>query len=108
MGPCPEGQEARHGPAGKADASLSNLCWGTRTENIADRLRDGQDNRGERHSNAKLTWAAVEDMRKQWDALMARPHHLWDGGALRESLGRQYGVTASNVWMVCRRKTWIR
>lgn len=66
VGLCPPGQEARHGPAGKTDAGLANLCWGTRSENVgADRLRDGQDNRGERHGLHKLTAEQVLEIRRR-------------------------------------------
>jgi len=43
-GPCPEGEEARHGVAGQLDDSLGNLCWGTRGENERDKVRDGTHN----------------------------------------------------------------
>ncbi len=41
VGPCPEGEEVRHGPAGVADNSVGNLCYGTRSENNLDKRRDG-------------------------------------------------------------------
>lgn len=64
IGPCPAGQEARHGPGGKLDARLVNLCWGTRAANVGpDRVRDKQSNRGERSGLAKLTWAQVVEIR---------------------------------------------
>jgi hypothetical protein len=54
VGPCPKGQEARH----KNDQGncnwLFNLCWGTRTENLLDRTRNGGTNiRGENNPNYK-------------------------------------------------------
>lgn len=95
IGPRPEGQEARHGPAGKTDASLANLCWGTRAENIADRLRDGQDNNGERGGRAKLTWEAIEDIRRRVAA-----------GETQRSVARRYGVTFQNISIIVSGKTW--
>lgn len=41
VGPRPEGMEVRHGPGGRYDNSLGNLCWGTHAENMADLPRDG-------------------------------------------------------------------
>ena len=41
IGPCPPGQEVRHGPGGSLDNRLVNLSYGTRAENIADQYRDG-------------------------------------------------------------------
>ena len=39
VGPCPEGKECLHGPAGVADNSVSNLKWGTSSENHYDMHR---------------------------------------------------------------------
>ena len=47
IGPCPEGCEVRHGPNGVADNSVSNLSYGTRSENHLDKRRDGTS-RGKR------------------------------------------------------------
>lgn len=40
IGPCPPGQEVRHGPNGKLDNRASQLCYGTHKENGEDRVRD--------------------------------------------------------------------
>ena len=41
IGPCPDGQEVRHGANGIGDNSVGNLCYGTRSENLLDCRRDG-------------------------------------------------------------------
>lgn len=41
IGPCPDGQEVLHGPAGYIDNTPSNLSYGTRSQNMQDKLRDG-------------------------------------------------------------------
>jgi len=41
IGPPPEGLEVLHGEGGPADNSLSNLKYGTRSENMHDMRRDG-------------------------------------------------------------------
>lgn len=86
-GPCPAGQEARHGPAGKADASLENLCWGTRAQNVGpDRVRDGQSNRGERQGRHKLTETQVLEIRRRRAA----------GEELRP-LAEEFGVSVQTI-----------
>ncbi len=65
-GLCPPGQEALHGPGGALDNRLVNLCWGTREENQADRVRDGTSNRGERQWQAKLTAEVVTECRRRY------------------------------------------
>lgn len=41
IGPCPDGQQVRHGPNGRFDNSISNLCYGTPSEDGLDKRRDG-------------------------------------------------------------------
>jgi NUMOD4 motif len=96
VGPCPPGQEARHGPGGKSDPSLANLRgWGTRKENFADRIEDGQGNRGERHGLAKLTTAVVLEIRARVAA-----------GERQADVARDLGVGPGNVWVIIHRKNW--
>jgi hypothetical protein len=38
---CPVGQECLHGPNGQLDNTLANLSYGTRTQNMHDKRRDG-------------------------------------------------------------------
>lgn len=95
-GPPEEGQEARHGPNGKLDARLSELCWGTRAENVGvDRLRDGQDNRGERHGGAVLTREIVLDIRAKVSA-----------GWRQTDIARRHRISTALVWAVVHRKCW--
>ena len=41
IGPCPDGEQVRHGPKGKLDNSVANLCYGTSSEDGFDKRRDG-------------------------------------------------------------------
>lgn len=41
IGPCPNGQQVRHGPNGVTDNSVSNLCYGTSSQDGFDMRRDG-------------------------------------------------------------------
>ena len=42
--PCPEGMECRHEDGDRANARLSNLSWGTGSENNLDQVRHGTHN----------------------------------------------------------------
>lgn len=65
LGPCPEGMEARHYPSNiRTDNRLTNLCYGTREDNMADKLLCGTDNRGENHPLAKITKEDVLEIRR--------------------------------------------
>jgi hypothetical protein len=44
VGPCPEGKECRHLDGNRQNNRLTNLCWGTRSENAQDRVRHGWRN----------------------------------------------------------------
>lgn len=96
IGPCPEGQEVRHGPNGKPDNRASQLCYGTSAQNHADRLRDGISNQGERHGNAKLTDAIVAECRIRHAA-----------GETQLSLAREFGVDKAAMNYAIRGLTWV-
>lgn len=94
-GPCPPGQEARHGPGGKLDERLENLCYGTRSENHLDKRRDGTSRCGEGNNKAKLTPDAVHEIR-------ARAAE----GVSQHVLASLFGVCQATISQVVRRKTW--
>lgn len=41
VGPCPSNQEALHGPGGVTDNRLSNLRWGTHSDNVTESVLGG-------------------------------------------------------------------
>ena len=83
IGPCPPNQQVRHGPNGKLDNSVSNLCYGTRSEDSLDKCRDGTHG--------------------------GRPIKRSDGVEFINMTvaGEETGCEARNIWNVCngRRKT---
>lgn len=95
VSPCPPGMEALHGPAGRFIAALSNLHWGTREQNMADKVRDGTDNRGDRQGRSKLTWPAVAEIRRRAAA-----------GETSAQLARAFDVSSSNIRSIVRGDTW--
>jgi hypothetical protein len=107
IGPCPEGQEVRHGPKGYADNSVGNLCYGTHAENMADMVRDGTRT-GRKpsgkpayvkvgyHPKRKLSEANVIEIRRRRDAKEATV----------AALAREYGVHPSCIDHVIARRTF--
>jgi hypothetical protein len=85
VGPCPPGQEGRHGPAGKSVSALSNLCYGTRRENNEDRARDGV------FGGAQFTPAQADEIRARYP-----------GESLRQ-LAKDYGTTHPTILRIIRR-----
>lgn len=96
-GPCPEGMECRHLDGNPVNNELSNLVWGTRTENVADTKKHGRMfvARGELCGKAKLTAERVLEMR-------ARRR----GGALLSALAQDFGVTPQAAGWICSGKRW--
>jgi hypothetical protein len=95
IGRCPPGQEVLHGSNGKMDNRLSEIRYGTRSENINDRVRDGQDNRGEKAWTAKLTWEAVADIRSRVAS-----------GYPQCALADEYDVSRQAICFVVAGRTW--
>jgi len=94
VGPCPEGMECRHLDGCRTNNQLSNLVWGTRAENISDRIAHGSC-RGERNGRAKLTEDQVREARK-----------MREEGANFRAIGRKLGINRVTVKAIIMRKTW--
>ena len=101
VGPCPDHCEARHLNGDSEDNQLCNLRWGTATENWQDRRLHGRINsqRGSDHYNAKLTEAAVRNIRG------LHP----DGTASKQevqALATSWKVNKLTIRDVIERRTW--
>lgn len=73
----------------------SNLFWGTRTDNSADKVKKGRQAKGERVASAKLTKLHVLEIRERVDR-----------GENQYELAETFGVTQSNISMIASRRTW--
>jgi hypothetical protein len=88
IGPRPDGQQVRHGPNGVSDNSVSNLCYGTLSENQKDRRRDGT-HRGRRVRRSD----GVEfiNMHVAAEETGCRYSHIWDVCNGRRKTAGSYG-----------------
>lgn len=94
LGAPPPGHEVCHNDGNRANARLSNLRYGTRTENMADAVVHGTRARGER-ARHRLTEEQVAEIRRRGAA-----------GEAYSSLAREFGVTDASIRNVCIGKTW--
>lgn len=72
-----------------------HILDGTRADNVADAVARGQHARGERHGNAKLTPAAVVDIRARWLA-----------GERQRLIASRYGISQSAVSRIVQQERW--
>ena len=97
VGPRPVGYECRHLDGNSANNRIENLCWGTHTQNEADKLRHGTSNRGEQNGRAKLTEDDVVEIRR----LLAQ-------GMTCVEISRPFGVDRSTIGQIKSSKNWSR
>ena len=95
IGPCPVGQQVRHGVLGKAVNTPENLSYGTCWENHQDQIRDGSTQRGTKHHKSKLTDADVLEIYQ----LAQKPRQ---GSAL----ARRFNVSTSSISAIKLGKSW--
>ena len=100
LGPCPPGHEVNHKDGDKANASVENLEYLTRSENAKHAYRTGLTRvpglKGEEQPNAKLTDVTVKAIRVRH----ASGHHTFRG------LASEYGVSPDLISLVVKRKAW--
>ena len=82
------GLQSRHLNGNSRDNRVENLSWGTAQENADDQKRHGR-------VSAKLTKEKVMEIRKRYAA-----------GESRFSLADEFLVTAGNIWLIIRRRSW--
>ena len=92
VGPRPPGNVARHLNGRSHDNRLTNLAWGTQSENMEDARRHGTIAQGERNAAHKLTADRVREIRASTES-----------GA---ELGRRLGVSKVAISLIRRRRTW--
>lgn len=100
IGPCPNKMECRHLNDNRKDNRLKNLRWGTRSENLLDRSRNGisntGDHKGSKNQMAKLTNDDVVRIR----CLLAKGH------LTQEEISKLFNVTRMAISLIKCGKRW--
>lgn len=95
VGPPPDGKPfAIHGDDDPSNNTLTNLRWGSRLDNAADRQRNGGYQRGEAAVSAKLTEDEVHELRRRHP-----------GESLR-ALAGEFGISHTAVRRAVNGATW--
>jgi len=94
--PPTSNHEVCHKNGDKKDNRVTNLKWGTRKENAADREKHGQTYRGKRHHKAKLNPQKVAEIRWARETL----------GTSYVDLAKEYGVSPVTIRYAALGKTW--
>jgi hypothetical protein len=96
VGPRPDGMMACHFPdRDKGNNALSNLRWGTQTENMADAKVHGTWTHGERQAKAKLRRSDIQGIRDRCAS-----------GESTRSVARSFGVHCSVISRVVTGEAW--
>ncbi len=82
-GENPDDLVAAHSCKLRACVNPRHLSWKTQSENMLDRVRDGTDNRGEKHPFVKLSDQQVEEIKKD-----PRP---------QRAIAAEYGISQPTV-----------
>ena len=100
VGPCPLGMECRHKDCNKLNNNLSNIQWGTRSENRQDSIRNGTfytgDKKGEKHPGHKLTNKLVLQIRSLYRTKEFSQRYL----------AKQFEITQAMVCYIVNNKNW--
>lgn len=92
--PTPK-HEVAHNNGNSMDNRLANLRWATHADNCADKIEHGTRQNGENNGFAKLTDAAVIDIRDQVAA-----------GATQRSMAKKYGIGETHASRIVKRTVW--
>lgn len=98
VGPCPDGMEVLHGPGGRTDNRLSNLSYGTHSQNCRDKRRDGTNPNGEACWQTVLTAEQVREIRSRTAG--GHTYGLW------RTLGKEYGVSGTTIRKIAKGLIW--
>jgi hypothetical protein len=96
IGPRPDRHDVCHADGNPTNNTVSNLRYGTRTENAADAIAHDRLYRGEAHHYSRLTKDEVLAMRQ-----------MHADGCSETEIANRFGVSASNAHHVVTRKTWV-
>jgi len=103
VGPIPDGHMVCHHCDNPSCVNPGHLFTGPAIANVLDMRRKGRafgppHESGEAHARAKLSAAAVQEIRSEHACGSKYPGHV--------AIAKRYGVTPSAIWRVVHGKNW--
>jgi len=95
VGPRPEGSQCCHRDGNPKHNWVSNLRWGSQSENYDDRRRHGVDCVGERNGNARFSQTDVKEIRRRYQE-----------GETQQAVADAFKTTQSRISEIVTYKTW--
>lgn len=96
VGPRPKGMQVRHFPdRTPQNCRLDNLRWGTRKQNMTDKLFHGTDARGTKSPNSKLKESDIPAIHKEYKK-----------GKSVKSIANTYAVDIKTIYSVLRKESY--
>lgn len=86
----------RHLDDNPLNNSIENLAWGTNKDNVDDKIKNGNQLKGEEIVSSKLTKQQITEIREKYVP--------WK--CTQEQLGKEYGVHASTISNIINNKQW--
>lgn len=109
IGPSPfVGAEVRHLDGDHMNPALSNLAWGSRKDNAADRDRHGTTARGDRHGAKNRDFGGANNPNgKLDDAAVAKILQLSRDGHSQRMIAERTGASQRTVWAILSGNSYV-
>jgi hypothetical protein len=102
IGPRPAGRDIAHWDNDGHNNAVSNLRYATYVENMADKIRHGTTNRGERCGSRKLSWDEVQAIRDLYGSY----RYYRKGQVTQREIAKLFGISQQQVNRVVSRNHW--
>lgn len=110
VGPCPPEKQGCHNDGNRQNNALSNLRWGTRIENMADKKLHGTEQLGAKHWMVRKPHWVRRGEKVPTSVLtvtdVERIRDLRINGCTCKSIAQWIGSTRENISVIDRRITW--